>query len=192
LATPLEAIDRFQDALDRRPDVLAVIGTRLPLLGRQIQRKPLRKLLGRAFATAASRTLGLRIYDTQCGAKMFRNTPQIVSLFQQPFDSRWIFDVEILARLIRDRRIAGNVPVEQVLYELPLETWQEVAGSKVRLRDFGRAVLELATIRRKYLGKSRNARPVVLPGDADVGEVAMPDVQNVPASGSEDRRDKAA
>jgi glycosyltransferase involved in cell wall biosynthesis len=160
LATPLEAIPTFARVLDDRPDVEIVVGTRIPLLGRKIQRAPRRRLLGRVFSAVASRMLGLAIYDTQCGAKMFRVSPEIEALFARPFSTRWIFDVEILARLIRNRRLSGDGPAEEVLYEMPLAEWLEKGGSKLKSRDFAKAVVELAVIWRKNLfGLPRRAEP---------------------------------
>ena len=105
LATPLSDIEPFCRVLDTRPAVDAVIGTRLPLLGIKIERRPLRRFLaGRLFANTASLALGVRIFDTQCGAKLFRVTPQLSRYFSKPFLTRWIFDVEILARWQAVRR----------------------------------------------------------------------------------------
>jgi dolichyl-phosphate beta-glucosyltransferase len=85
LATPLEAIPALCELLDARPELEMVWGARVRLLGRAIERSPLRHYLGRMFATAASVVLGMGVYDTQCGAKLFRASPAIRSLFQKPF-----------------------------------------------------------------------------------------------------------
>jgi dolichyl-phosphate beta-glucosyltransferase len=151
LATPLEAIPEFVALLDARPDLDLVFGARVKLLGRHVERGNLRHYVGRIFATAVSIALGLAIYDTQCGAKLFRVTPETRELFREPFSSRWIFDVEILARVIALRRASGGRPLEESLYELPLREWRDVAGSKLRLSDFVRASLELARIYQRYL-----------------------------------------
>src|SRR5687767_15068176 len=98
LATPLDAIDEFIEVLDARPDIDIVIGSRVKLLGRRIDRHAHRHYAGRVFATAASLALGLEVYDTQCGAKIFRVNPQIRRVFATPFVSKWVFDVELLAR----------------------------------------------------------------------------------------------
>jgi glycosyltransferase involved in cell wall biosynthesis len=144
LATPLDAIDEFVQVMRARPQVQLILGARVALLGRAIERRPLRHYLGRVFATAASLTLGLPVYDTQCGAKLLRVSERTPQLFEAPFLSRWIFDVELIARFLR----AGNSATG--LYELPLREWHDVGESKVKPRDFVRAILELWAIYRAY------------------------------------------
>jgi dolichyl-phosphate beta-glucosyltransferase len=151
LATPLEAIPSFCELLESRPEIDMAFGARVRLLGRAIERSPLRHYLGRVFATAASLTLGLPIYDTQCGAKLFRVSPLVRSLFQQPFMTRWLFDVEILARLIQACRRNNLRPPNDLIYEVPLQTWNDVAGSKVKPLDFFKSFIDLARIYWKYL-----------------------------------------
>jgi dolichyl-phosphate beta-glucosyltransferase len=159
LATPLEAIPDFCALLDARPDLEMVFGASVRLLGRSIERRALRHYLGRIFATAASVVLGMGIYDTQCGAKLFRASPAIRSLFEAPFLTRWLFDVEILARLLQARRGIQLPPAEDIIYELPLHAWHDVAGSKVKARDFAKAFLALARIYWHYLRPRAPLRP---------------------------------
>jgi glycosyltransferase involved in cell wall biosynthesis len=158
LATPLETISAFCDLLDARPDLLIVFGARVKLLGRTIKRRPVRHYLGRVFATAASLVLGIAIYDTQCGAKLFRALPSIQSLFQQPFVTRWLFDVEVLARWMQACRSTPLQPVEEIVYEFPLQEWRDVAGSKVRPGDFLKAFFGLARISWTYLRPHADTR----------------------------------
>jgi len=150
LATPLGEIRQLAQALAQRPEVLMAFGARVQLLGRAIERNTARHYLGRVFATAASLALGLRIYDTQCGAKLFRVGPETRALFAEPFTVSWTFDVELIARLIQQQRSAGATPVAALIYELPLRSWRDVAGSKVRPTDFLHAVLEIGRIRLRY------------------------------------------
>jgi glycosyltransferase involved in cell wall biosynthesis len=154
LATPLDEIPRFVAVLELFPRIEIVFGARVQLLGRSVQRNPLRHYLGRVFATAVSHVLGLPIYDTQCGAKLMRRTPELGSLFESPFGVNWTFDVEILARLIRSRRGGRLTPAVDAIYELPLERWQDVAGSKVRPVDFFVAFFEIAKIWYRYGGRA--------------------------------------
>ncbi|HUE71896.1 MAG TPA: glycosyltransferase, partial [Pirellulaceae bacterium] len=72
LATPLDEIDRFRSILLERPELLVAMGSRVRLLGRRIERSAARHYLGRIFATCASLALAMPVYDTQCGAKLFR------------------------------------------------------------------------------------------------------------------------
>ena len=74
LSTPLEAQSSFERVFEELPAVEMVFGSRVMLLGRDVVREPYRHYFGRAFASLASAILQLPIYDTQCGAKLFRNT----------------------------------------------------------------------------------------------------------------------
>ncbi len=149
LATPLSELPRFCQVLEANPEVEIVLGSRVRLLGREIERSAVRHYLGRVFATGASLTLGLPVYDTQCGAKLLRVTPTLRHLLAAPFLTRWVFDVELLARY-RGLVNGGEIPIERRVYELPLLRWTDVPGSKVRPWDFVRSGLELARIWRAY------------------------------------------
>jgi glycosyltransferase involved in cell wall biosynthesis len=151
LATPLDAIDEFIDLLDARPDLEVVIGARVNLLGRSVRRNLARHYVGRVFATAATAVLRLPVYDTQCGAKMFRVNEATVDLFREPFIADWIFDVEILARMSRDRSGSARPPVGAVVYEHPLKVWHDVKGSKVPWRAFVTVPIDLVRIWLKYM-----------------------------------------
>ncbi|MBD3673516.1 MAG: glycosyltransferase [Planctomycetaceae bacterium] len=147
LATPLEEVMLLDEVLDRHPDVECALGVRLPLLGHEIQRKKHRFLIGRSFARLASWVLGAKCCDTQCGMKLFRVSPELESALNAPFLSRWVFDVELIKRL---KLVHGNDFFNRVpLWEQPLESWEEVAGSKLRPRDFLIAGLDLWRIWRQ-------------------------------------------
>jgi glycosyltransferase involved in cell wall biosynthesis len=148
LATPLNAVPEMLAVLDARPAVRMVFGARVKLLGRRIERLAVRHYLGRIFATVVSNMLRLPVYDTQCGAKLFRRSDDLVAALQRPFLSRWVFDVEIIARFIQR---LGVAEVERSIYELPLQEWADVGGSKVRPKDFVVAILDIAQIWRTYL-----------------------------------------
>jgi len=144
LATPLEEIPLFIHCLTENPKIEIVLGARIALLGRVIERKAHRHYLGRIFATAASQVLALPVYDTQCGAKLFRVSDRTRRLFKEPFGSRWIFDVEWLARY----RCEGG-PRESI-FEMPVRSWKDVGESRVKPTDFLKAIGEMAAIHRKY------------------------------------------
>ena len=150
LATPLAQIPDLAEVLEQHPGLTMVFGARVRLLGRSIQRQALRHYLGRCFATTASTLLRLPIYDTQCGAKLFRITPELSEVLQEPFESRWIFDVELLARFMARHR-GDPRSVRDRIYEFPLPEWTDVAGSKVGSSDFLKAFGELYNIHHRYL-----------------------------------------
>jgi dolichyl-phosphate beta-glucosyltransferase len=166
LATPLADIEAFARVLDVRSEIELVIGTRMRLLGHRVERQPLRYWLGRLFANTASLALGVRVFDTQCGAKLFRATSDLPQLFARPFLTRWIFDVEILARIAQSRRGNDAAGLRHVIYELPLDSWQDVAGSTVKRGDFAKAIGEMARIYWTYLRPGAKVVESPLPAPA--------------------------
>lgn len=144
LATPLECIPELETAMAMgAKDIL--LAARVALLGRHIERNPVRHYAGRIFATATSMILGLHVYDTQCGAKLFRVTDRLKKVFAAPFTTRWIFDVELLARFIITEN-SGEPKVQDICMEYPLRTWIDKKGSKLRLTDFIVGGLDLVKI----------------------------------------------
>ena len=152
LSTPLDALPTMLGALETEPALVAVIGSRVRLLGHAIDRRPARHYTGRVFATIASLALGVAVYDTQCGAKLFRATPSVRDAFSRPFRSRWAFDVEILDRLLPPG--TSTAEASTVIREVPLATWHDEPGSKLGLAQSLRATWQVA---RLGLGRRRRA-----------------------------------
>jgi dolichyl-phosphate beta-glucosyltransferase len=145
LSTPLHYIDRFA-ALLENDDLVMVLGSRVQMLGRRIHRSPFRHYIGRGFATVAALAVGLAVYDTQCGAKLFKPTPAIRSVFDEPFSLRWSFDAEMLGRLVERQGVCGDIDVQRQCVELPLEEWVDAPGSKLTAAAVPRIVVELTRL----------------------------------------------
>ncbi|MCU0666182.1 MAG: glycosyltransferase [Candidatus Omnitrophica bacterium] len=142
LATPLEELNDFmgyQKAL--YPDCSAVLGSRVLRLGSVIKRFAFRHYCGRFFATMVGVVLKIKVYDSQCGAKIFRK--EVIDIcFKDRFIVKWLFDLEIILRLLKQ----GSGVVEY-----PLRLWQDVAGSKFSLfKEIIPSFLELFKLKAKY------------------------------------------
>jgi len=129
-ATPLAELVRLAQLM-RAGEYDLLMGSRVQLLGRTIARKHARHYIGRVFATCASLSLRLPVYDTQCGAKLFRPLPALAAALAQPFRSRWAFDVELLARLVYPPDGVAAIDRARIREE-PLLSWTDVPGSKLR------------------------------------------------------------
>lgn len=155
LATPLSELDRFVQRFRENPQLELLLGSRVRLLGRDIRRKALRHYLGRVASTLAASILGLDVYDTQCGAKLLRKTDALRGILAEPFLTRWIFDVELIARWLDARRSRFD-DVEMGIQELPLRAWHDAAGSRIRWVDTFLVPLDLLRILR-VVRRSRRA-----------------------------------
>jgi dolichyl-phosphate beta-glucosyltransferase len=123
------------------------MGSRVQLLGRSIRRRAARHYIGRVMATITAASMGVAVYDTQCGAKLFRAGPGTRALFEEPFMSRWLFDVELIMRILVAQ---PHTEPGTLVREVPLAEWTEVPGSRVSMTDGFRALADLQRIRRRY------------------------------------------
>ena len=148
-ATPVGEILRLLTLLEEG-SYEVVIGSRVLRLGTDIQRSPVRHVLGRVFATLASQAIAANVYDTQCGAKWFKKNAALEHALSTPFGSRWVFDVELLARLLGRLGDDPHLP-ESAFLEVPVRAWRDVSGSKLRLPSMAGSLGELARLWRKRL-----------------------------------------
>jgi dolichyl-phosphate beta-glucosyltransferase len=145
LATPLSELGPMLETLERFPSCQLVLGSRWRRLGSNITRRTARHALGRVFATAASLVLDLPVYDSQCGAKVFRSAV-IDALFNEPFMTRWLFDVELLARL----KNHSGAAISKAVIEVPLTHWHDVGGSRLGPAEMLTVPVGLFRIHRHY------------------------------------------
>jgi hypothetical protein len=122
-------------------------------LGGNIDRTFIRGIISRIFANVAARVLQkLKVYDTQCGAKVFRTSVAQI-IFDQPFITNWIFDIELFARMIKQY---GVDEMYKKVYEFPLTEWHDVRGSKIKKFDFIRQIFDMYKIKKHYKLNSRH------------------------------------
>lgn len=130
LATPLNAINDFISVADRLDDIDVVFGSRAGGLGRRVYRDLHRKMISLVCASMGRLATGLALKDTQCGAKLFRNTPHFKLCLDAPFTAGWLFDVELFLRISNpDRQERQN------FFEYPVLEWTEIPGSNIKLSD---------------------------------------------------------
>ncbi len=147
LATPLEDLYLLADVMDRNPNVCMTMGARLKRLGANVQRKAYRHYLGRGFATLVSMLYQLPVYDSQCGAKLLKS--ELVSVgFSETFHSGWLFDVELILRI---REKYPNY--DQIIHEVPLNTWIEKGDSRIKFKHLLKMPRELFHIYCRYIGR---------------------------------------
>jgi dolichyl-phosphate beta-glucosyltransferase len=145
-ATPLWELPNLLDAFNQHPKSIMVAGSRIKRMGSVIVRSAKRHYLGRVFSTIASLLLRLHVYDTQCGAKIL-TAPLAEIVFSEHFISRWLFDIELFARISAH---TGMDKIAESIYEVPLSCWIEKGGSNIKLSYFIMVPLELFIISRKY------------------------------------------
>ena len=143
LATSLDEIPSFMRLFAERPHIKAVIGSRWPHLGGSIQRNQTRKLTGWVAKSIIRRILKAQVWDTQCGAKIFSRS-LAEEIFDSPFRTKWLFDIELLMRI-------GCRRLSDLAVEHPVHAWSDVPGSKLGID----AIADFITLIKLSLLRSR-------------------------------------
>jgi dolichyl-phosphate beta-glucosyltransferase len=143
LSVPLENIELFANILSAKPSIDFVLATRLRLLGRRIERSQFRYISGRLFARIIRILFGIRIFDIQCGAKLFRSNNVLSSSLNKAFLTRWLFDIEFLMRIAEQ---IGINRLEDRIYEYPLDECLHIDGSKLNHWAYFTAMLDLVRV----------------------------------------------
>ncbi|MFC1453112.1 glycosyltransferase [Verrucomicrobiota bacterium] len=126
-ATPPAA---FDDLVGELGDAGAVIASRWRRGADVSPRQPWsRRMASRVFNTLVRLGFGLRLTDTQCGAKLMRREV-LAKILPNLGITRWAFDVDLLFQLKRQGCAIREIPT----------TWHDVAGSKL---EIGRASVEM-------------------------------------------------
>ncbi|MBT8183989.1 MAG: glycosyltransferase [Eudoraea sp.] len=131
--------------------VVFVFGSRIMKIGSTIIRNRFRFITGRILATFISSILRLKVYDTQCGCKLFTRQASEIA-FETPFVSSWLFDVEIFQRFINHY---GKILVLEKMLEVPLKRWIDRGDSKVKPSYFFRLWYDLYKISNSYRGQKK-------------------------------------
>ncbi|WNM19667.1 glycosyltransferase [Flavobacterium capsici] len=121
-STPAEELVSMLNSL-KKSEKKFIFGSRILLLNSGIKRKFYRHIIGRIILTLINFKHSLGIYDTQCGAKIF-SKEIIKEVFEKPFKTKWLFDVEIFIRL-KEKNLL------QYGKEIPVYNWKDVDGSKL-------------------------------------------------------------
>jgi dolichyl-phosphate beta-glucosyltransferase len=154
LSTPLKDLNSLVSVLTSNRACVLAMGSRVQRLGSCIDRRLWRHVTGRILATFASLISQLPMYDSQCGAKLFRRHAAAI-VFRDPFVTHWLFDVEILVRL---RNRYGLNTVLEAVVEVPLKTWVDAGASKRRVKDLLAVPVDLLKIHLRYNAKSAPPR----------------------------------
>ena len=144
LATSLEECTSLIQHLNTNIDF--VFSSRILKIGSVIERKFSRFIFGRIIATFISNILDIKVYDTQCGCKVFNSSLTII-LFKNEFISKWLFDVELFSRMLC---YYGKEVALSKMEEIPVKQWIDQGESKVKLSYFFRLWYDLYLIRKNH------------------------------------------
>lgn len=146
LATTLDEWLEMAKYKEKYPKYGAIVGSRIQRLGADIKRDDNRSLFSSIIKKFIKIILKTSFQDTQCGAKIFQRN-LIPFLFDKPFMTPWLFDVEIFLRL---QKKFGKNTLQKGVLEFPLMNWTEVGDSRLKLKHTIKIPLQLMKLHYTY------------------------------------------
>lgn len=117
-----------------------IIAARVKLSGREIIRTNSRKIVSRIIKIILSFILKNKPYDTQSGFKILRNTDNLKNITKNKFFTKWFFDVELIE----------SIKKEYYIYEIPVDRWVDVRGSKLNYKMVFTILREIKILLKLY------------------------------------------
>lgn len=145
LSTDFRDFDDLVETLDQS-EFEIVSGSRMSRMGANITKESARKIISMTINLIIRTILRMPFNDTQCGAKVMKSS-LVPLLFEKPFITRWLFDVEIFMRI---RKHFGKNKAKEMICEQPLKRWIHADGSKLSMKDSVKIVGQLAKIAISY------------------------------------------
>jgi glycosyltransferase involved in cell wall biosynthesis len=139
-----------QEKMDSMPGFKVIIGSRVKLAGRQIQRNKRRHYLGRLISTFICLGWEKAPYDTQSGFKIFDLDSSFREAVNSPFKTSWFFDIELILRL----DTLGSLKI----WEVPLLKWEEIGESSIKTTKYLNILRQIVTIRSLVKTDSKNRK----------------------------------
>ncbi len=130
------------------PPFKVIIGSRVKLAGRQIERNKTRHYLGRIISTFVCQGWEEAPYDTQSGFKIFNLDSSFREAVKTPFRTSWFFDIELLLRL--------DALDSLRIWEVPLMKWEEIGESSIKVSKYLSICRQIITIRSLVKFHSKN------------------------------------
>lgn len=127
-----------------------IIGSRVKLAGRQIERNKIRHYLGRLISTFICQGWEDAPYDTQSGFKIFSLDSSLREAVKTPFRTSWFFDIELLLRL--------DTLDSLRIWEVPLMRWQEIGEGSIKGSKYLSICRQIITIRSLVKFHSKNGK----------------------------------
>jgi glycosyltransferase involved in cell wall biosynthesis len=117
------------------------ISSRIALSGRKIMRKKNRHYIGRMISTYVTNGWDAAPYDTQSGLKLFSSNANLEMAFSKPFKTKWFCDLELITRIL------AQYPKQNIIWEEPLNYWQDIGNSRITLRQYPNILKEIYLIK---------------------------------------------
>ncbi len=131
---------------EQYPQFGAIVGSRIQRLGANINRDDNRSILSSIVKKFIRIILKTPFQDTQCGAKIFQRY-LVPFLFNESFNTPWLFDVEIFLRL---QKKFGQTTLQKGVLEYPLMHWTEIGDSRLKLKHSIKIPFQLSQLYYQY------------------------------------------